>query len=131
MTLLSPALRTVVIVEAISDQQLIDLVAQSATTVFGIVDRDTLPARAVAELEELGVDVRDDLIDARLVDDDPEHAPEMRLRRLRERLRQNGRSLLAGTAIRHGRRGDETVLVLALPTGVLRRAEVSCVLEPA
>ena len=71
MTLLSPALRTVVIVEAISDQQLIDFVAQSATTVFGIVDRDTLPARAVAELEELGVDVRDDLIGARLVDDDP------------------------------------------------------------
>ena len=120
---------SVVVVQAISDQQLINLGTETAATEFSVLDRDTLPTRVAAELEELFSDVRDDLIDPRVVADDPAQAPQMVLRRIRDRLRQSGRSLLAGTATRPGPHGEEAVLVIALPTGVVRRAEVACSLE--
>jgi hypothetical protein len=55
----------------------------------------------------------------------------MRLRGVRERLRRAGRSLLAGHVVQPGPYGDESVLVIAMPMGVLRRAEVACSLEAA
>jgi len=131
MTLLAlpPQNAASVVVEAVSDQQLLTLGTETAATEFGVLDRDTLPTRVAAELEDLVSDVRDDLIDPRVVADDPAQAPQIVLRRIRERLRQSGRSLLAGTATRPGPHGEEAVLVIALPTGVVRRAEVACSLE--
>ena len=118
-----------VVVEAVSDQQLLTLGTETAATEFGVLDRDTLPTRVAAELDELFADVRDDRIDPRLIEDDPAQAPQTVLRRIRERLRQSGRSLLAATATRPGPHGEEAVLVITLPRGVVRRAEVACSLE--
>ena len=118
-----------VVVEAVSDQQLLTLGTETAATEFGVLDRDTLPTRVAAELDELFADVRHDRIDPRLIEDDPAQAPRTVLRQIRERLRQSGRSLLAGTATRPGPHGEEAVLVITLPRGVVRRAEVACSLE--
>ena len=130
MTSLAPATSTAV-VEAVSDQQLLALAAETAATKVALVERDTLPMRITAELEELLGDVRDNRIEADLLEDDPAQAPEMRLRGVRERLRRAGRSLLAGHVVQPGPYGDESVLVIAMPMGVLRRAEVACSLEAA
>ena len=130
MTSLAPATSTAV-VEAVSDQKLLALAAETAATEFALVERDTLPMRITAELEELLGDTRDNRIDVELLEDDPAQAPLGRLRGVRERLRRAGRSLLAGTAARPGPYGDESVLVIAMPMGVLRRAEVACSLEAA
>lgn len=130
MTSLAPATSTAV-VEAVSDQQLLALAAETAATKVALVERDTLPMRITAELEELLGDVRDNRIEADLLEDDPAQAPEMRLRGVRERLRRAGRSLLAGHVVQSGPYGAESVLVIAMPMGVLRRAEVACSLEAA
>ena len=128
MPSLAPAPSTAV-VEAVSDQKLLALAAETAATEFALVERDTLPMRITAELKEIFADVRDDRIDLELLEDDPAQAPEMRLRGVRERLRRAGRSLLAGTAARPGPYGDELMLVIAMPTGVLLRAELACSLD--
>jgi len=132
-SLVAPALpsTSTAVVEAVSDQKLLALAAETAATKFALVERDTLPMRITAELEELLGDTRDNRIDVELLEDDPAQAPEMRLRGVRERLRQAGRSLLAGHVVQPGPYGDELVLVIAMPTGVLRRAEVVCSLEAA
>ena len=130
MTSLAPATSTAV-VEAVSDQKLLALAAETAATEFALVERDTLPMRITTELEELLGDTRDNRIDVELLEDDPAQAPEMRLRGVRERLRRAGRSLLVGHVVQPGPYGDESVLVIAMPMGVLRRAEVACSLEAA
>ena len=132
MTFLAPLETTVsVAVEALSDQQLLALASETAATELGFVARDTLPSRVAEELRELLDDVRNDRVEAALVEDDPEQAPQARLQGLRERLRRAGRSLLVGHVVQPGPYGDESVLVIAMPMGVLRRAEVACSLEAA
>jgi len=133
MNFLTPLETTVsVAVEALSDQQLLALASETAATELGFMARDTLPWRVADELRELLDDVRNDRVEAALVEDDPEQAPQARLQGLRERLRRSGRSLLAGTTSQPGPLGlDEVILVLAFPSATVRRAEATCTIESA
>lgn len=126
---LAALLATTVAVEAISDQRLLTLAGETVTTEFGIVHGDTPPTRLAQEFEALLDDVREDRIDASVVEDDPDQSATSRLQALRQRLRETGRGLLAGTMSRPGRLGDETVLVLACPRAGMRIAEAVCMLD--
>jgi len=118
-------------VHAISDHQLLVLSSQRISAQISLVERDTLPVLAANDHDGLLANVRDDRIEPTLADDDVDQSPEIRLRRLRGRLRQSGRSPLAGTATRIGPHGEEAVLMLAFPLGIVRCTEVACSLQPA
>ena len=120
-----PALTdTAIVCAAVSTQQLFDLAATTVATEIGRVEGDNVPRRFVAQVQDLLDSVRDGRVDEQLVDDDPSHGSLAHLQRLREQLRESGRSILAGIKSSSGQFEDELVLVIAFPRGVVSRAVV-------
>ncbi len=130
MDLLHPSsTSTAIVCTAVSTESLLNLATETDTIDVGRVDGDGVPRRLAGQVQELLASVRSGHLDEQLVADDPSHAPSEMLQMLRRQLREAGRSLLAGTRARPGPHGDDVVLVLAFPQGVVSRAEVCCDLD--